>query len=136
MEVGGAVAASGVGASIASCISRTSVLRVVPDVFVAGGDFLDAGGTVVDSEAEGVGAGTVVGVGVVVSEDTRRGVLCTIPQEGVASGRCSCIMSAIIHYQPQVHHAVACVKVERRVADSSIIGPSAPCQAVAGGQRV
>ena len=61
-----------------------------------------------------------------------------VPQEAVAC----CVRlrkAAAVHHKPQVHHAVACVlvlKVERRVADSSIIGPSAPCQAVAGGQRV
>ena len=58
---------------------------VVPDVAVTGSDFLDACGTGIDGEREGVSAGAVVGVGVVVGVGAGDGIGGFVPSVFVTS---------------------------------------------------
>ena len=115
------------------------IVAAVPDDGVAHNIAVHSCRAVVYRKIEGVHARMVGGLQcVVVIVGAAGSVGGAVPQKAVA-GCVRLRKAAAVHQKPQVHHAVACVlvlKVERRVADSRIIGPPAPGQAVAGGQRV
>ena len=131
-----AVAAMSVGQSIGRGGGALGVGHAVdPGEASAGHLRVGTRSAVVDGQVERVGAGTSLGVGVVVGVDTGNGVRGAVPGVAVTGGHGLGVVGAVVNRQVQGDHTVRTVDivVGPHVVPGLGVGPAVPSVAFAGG---